>query len=146
MLTTDWLKRAVNDSSELSKQGSNDEALRLLDGSIQTALGANKINWVQTLCRHASVIADSVGDLASVRRYRELAVQHAPNDAQNLYGLADVLSRQGEAEKARDVAAKSYGLVGNSGDELNRALTELLLKRWPELKNSERPKSGPERS
>jgi tetratricopeptide (TPR) repeat protein len=139
MLTVDWLKRAVNDSSELSKRGNNDEALKLLDASIRTALGANKVSWVQTLCRHASAIADFAGDLASVRRYRELAVQHAANDAQNLYGLADILLRQGDAEIARSMATKAYALIRESSDELDRGLAELLIKRWPELKNPTRP-------
>jgi hypothetical protein len=132
-VTLEWLKRAVHDSSELSKQGNNDEALKLLAVSVHTALKANKINWVQTLCSHASAIADSAGDLLSVRRYRGLAVQHAPN-AQNLYGWADVLLREGDAETARSMAAKAYDLIRESSDELDRALAELLIKRWPELK------------
>src|SRR5512146_760881 len=84
--TNEWLKRRVRDSSELSKAGRANAALELLTVSIHTALKANRLNWAQTLCRHASAIADSIGDLASVRLYRGLAVQHAPNDAQNFYG------------------------------------------------------------
>lgn len=136
-VTLEWLKRAVHDSSELSKQGNNDEALKLLAVSVHTALKANKINWVQTLCRHASAIADSAGDLLSVRRYRGLAVQHAPN-AQNLYGWADVLLREGDAETAKSMAANAYDLIRESSDELERALAELLIKRWPELKKPSR--------
>ena len=136
-LTIEWLKRRVRDSSELSKAGRANDALKLLAVSIHTALKANKVNWFQTLCRHASVIADSIGDLASVRRYRRLAVQHAPN-AQNLYGWADVLLREGDAETARSMAAKAYDLIRESSDELDRGLAELLIKRWPELKNPTR--------
>ncbi len=134
-VTIEWLKRRVRDSSELSKAGRANDALKLLAVSIHTALKANKVNWFQTLCRHASVIADSIGDLASVRRYRRLAVQHAPNDAQNLYGLADILEREGETEFARSMAAKAYDLIRDSGDVLDRSLAELLIKRWPELQN-----------
>lgn len=133
--TIDWLKRRVRESSELSKASRVNDALELLAVSIHSALKANKINWVQTLCRHASVIADSIGDLASVRRYRGLAVLHAPNDAQNLYGLADILLRQGDTKNAKTMAATAYGLIRQSSDELDKALAELLIKRWPELKN-----------
>lgn len=133
--TIDWVKGRVRESSELSKASRANDALELLAVSIHSALKADKINWVQTLCRHASVIADSIGDLASVRRYRGLAMLHAPNNAKNLYGLADILLRQGDTENAKTMAATAYGLIRDSSDEMDRALAELLVKRWPELKN-----------
>ena len=66
----DTVKRAIRESTELSKQGDNQRALRILDESIADALRENHDRWVRVLSRHASAISDSMADLTLVRPNR----------------------------------------------------------------------------
>jgi tetratricopeptide (TPR) repeat protein len=131
----DLLKRTINESSELSKRGENQRALKLLDDAIAEAIRENRSIWVCTLSRHASVIADEMGDLHLVRRYREQCLVRDPDNPFTLSSLADVLHRQGEDDLARQFATKSYRLSMQRDTELDRALVESLLKTWPDIQN-----------
>jgi hypothetical protein len=64
------LKQVIDDSSELSRRGEHKRALKLLDDAIADAVEAKRHIWVCTLSRHASALADEVGDLRIVREYR----------------------------------------------------------------------------
>ncbi|HSY64350.1 MAG TPA: hypothetical protein VK829_07110 [Terriglobales bacterium] len=134
MVAIDRLKNAINNSSELSERGQNRKALTLLDDEIAHAVGENKNIWVCTLSRHASVIADQMGDLGLVRRYRELCLAHDPDNPLTLLGLAEVLDRQGEKALAKDYAIRSYQLSAQRGTpELDCAVMESISKQWPEI-------------
>ncbi len=63
VMEIDLLKSVINGSSELSKQGQNEKALRLLDDSIAEAIRTNRSMWIRVLSRHAAAISDSMGDL-----------------------------------------------------------------------------------
>lgn len=134
MSEVDQLKSVVNESSELSRLGENQKALKLLDDSIAQAMRENRSRWVQVLSRHAAVISDQMGDLGLARNYREQCLACDPDDPLALYTLADVLSRQGHPDLAKDYAVKSYQLAANSEEEDDRALIELIAKRWPEIR------------
>ena len=139
MAKIDALKRIVQDSTELSKAGEPRQALKLLDESIEEAIREQRPGWVRVLSRHASVIADSVGDLQRARYYCEQVLSHAPESPGALYALADVLFREGETEKARTYAIKCYRVsVIGSGEE-NKALVELLRERWPDSNRGDEP-------
>ena len=133
MVTSDRLKRVINQSSELSKQGNHPEALQLLDDEIAHAVRESRGIWVCTLRRHASAIADQMGDLGLVRRYREQCLAHDPDHPLTLLSLAEVLDRQGEGALAREYALKSYQLSVRRGTELDRAVVESISKQWPEI-------------
>jgi tetratricopeptide (TPR) repeat protein len=133
MAEIDLLKRVINDSSELTKRGENQAALRLLDDAIEEAVRDNRSLWVCTLSRHASAIASEMGDLRLVRRYREQCLIRDPDNPLALFSVADILRRQGEEDLARRYAAKAYRFSVNSQTELDRALIESLLKAWPDV-------------
>jgi hypothetical protein len=63
MVPVDRLRRTINDSSELSKLGENQQALKLLDDEIAQAIRENRKVSICVLSRHAAVIADQMGDL-----------------------------------------------------------------------------------
>jgi len=75
MLTLDEIKKAVHDSSELSKQGENVEAMKLLDERINQAVKSHYSRAMQILCRHASVIAEHSGHLQEAKRYRKMLAE-----------------------------------------------------------------------
>jgi Tfp pilus assembly protein PilF len=129
------LKRAVNESSHLSKRGEHLKALKVLDDAIAEAVKENRPVWICVLSRHASVLADQMGDLALVRAYSEQCLRHDPDNPLALLGLADVLHRQGEHGLARQYALKSYRISSQRDTELDRAVVESLLKTWPDLQN-----------
>lgn len=133
MSQLDRLKRAINDSSELSKAGENEKALDLLDASITDAIRENLNTWVCTLSRHAAVISDYMGDLRRARGYYERAVKHDPDNTITLYSLADVLRRLGEIDSAKQCAVRCYQLSTQRDNDLDRNVVESLLKTWPEL-------------
>jgi hypothetical protein len=133
MAAIDRLKGIINESSELSKQGNNSKALDLLDDEIALAIRQSRGTWVCTLSRHASVIADQMGDLGLVRRYREQCLAHDPDNPLTLLSLAEVLDRQGEDALAKEYAVKSYQLSVRRDTELDRAVVESISKQWPEI-------------
>ena len=129
----DLLKAAIGESNVLWKRGQHQEALKILDDSIVKAKQENRGRWIKILSRHASVICRSLGDLGLERRYSEQAVAYQPDDALALFGLADVLFRQSQPDLAKRYAIKSYALVAHSNTDMDRALAELLTKKWPEV-------------
>ena len=72
-----------------------------LDDCIAKAKLEKRSIWVKVLSRHASVISDSMGDLALTRGYVEQVLAYEPEDAFALFKLADVLFGQGQADLAK---------------------------------------------
>ena len=135
MAEIDQLKRAIQRSSELAKSGEERKALKLLDDSLAEAIRNNRSRWVRILSRHAATLSDSIGDLELARHYFEQSLAIDPDDPAGLYGLADVLFRQGETERAKQYAARCYLLSEQRGQERDRALMAMIAERWPELRN-----------
>jgi hypothetical protein len=133
MHTLDDVKRVIQISSDLSQKGQDAAALRLLDESIAEVLKCNNRHWMRILSRHASVIADRLGDLTLVRHYREQTLTYSEDDPVALYGLADILFRQGETDKAKQYAASAYELCVRRSGEHDKSLLDLIAKRWPEI-------------
>ena len=132
----DEVKRIIDESSELSKHGKDQDALKLLDNAITSAVRENHVRWVTILSRHASAIADHSGDLRLAREYRERCAAHEPDNPLTLSSLADVLHRQGENLLARQYAVKAYQLSIQRDTELDRGIVESLLQTWPDLAQS----------
>jgi tetratricopeptide (TPR) repeat protein len=129
----DELIKITHESTELWESGQPQKAFKLLDDAIAEAIRANRSNWVRTLALHAAVLSDFMGDLRLARRYREDCLSQDPDDPMALYGLAKVLSRQGEADLAKEYATKAYKLFMQRGTELDHAMLEGIMKHWPDL-------------
>jgi hypothetical protein len=52
-----------------------------------------------------------------------------------LYGLAKTLQRTGEKELAARYAGKCYDSIQDSKSEFDRALLDMVVANWPELRN-----------
>jgi hypothetical protein len=133
MSELDQLARAMRDSNELWQLGKSHEALNVLDGSIKEAIRQKKDEWVQVLCRHAALISESTNDLLRAKHYNEQALVYGPDNPMALYGLAKVLSEQGEPELAKQYAIKCRHVVRHSSNNIYQGLLDLLDKRWPEI-------------
>ena len=129
----DQLTRAMRDSNEFWQAGDPQRALRILDQSIQDAIRQKKDQWVEVLGRHAALISESIGDLPQARQYNEQVLRYGPDNPMALYGLAKVLSEQGEIELARQYAVRCREAVARSGNEIHQGVLELIAKRWPEI-------------
>jgi hypothetical protein len=126
-------KDAVTSSTKLSKQGDNDEALRLLDGAIVTASKENDRQWVLTLSHHAAVISNFLGNLSRVKHYYQQSLAFNPENPRALSGLADVAKQEGELELAKEYAARCYNALIEGDDFLKKERLETLLKKWPDV-------------
>jgi hypothetical protein len=133
MSELDILKRLVNESSELSKRGEHLKALEILDDGIARAVRENRPIWIRVLSRHASALADEMGDLGLVREYRERCAADDPDNPLALCSLANVLHRLGEDDLGKQHALRSYRLSSRLDTEVHRALVESLLQMWPDL-------------
>jgi hypothetical protein len=130
----DLLKDTIEESSELWKRGQHQDALKLLDDCIADAKQETRTLWIKILSMHASVISESMGDLGLVRRYCEEVLAYEPENALALFKLADVLFQQCQTDLAKEYAVKSYRLVANSNTTFDRGLAELLVAKWPEIR------------
>lgn len=127
------MTHAIQESTRLSQNGEPLKALELLDNSIAIAVRENWQRALQTISRHAAIIAESNGDLVRAKFYNEQTLAYAPENPMALYGMAKILSEQGEVELARQYAARCYEVSLRGGTEIDRARVELLGTRWPEF-------------
>jgi tetratricopeptide (TPR) repeat protein len=129
----DHMTYAVQESTRLSQNGEPLKAMELLDSSIVEAIRENWNHALPTISRHAAIIAESSGDLARAKFYNEQTLAYAPDNPMALYGMAKILSQQGEIELARQYASRCYEASLRGGTEIDRARVELLGKHWPEF-------------
>lgn len=133
MAEPDPLRRAIRDSSELSKEGQKEKAIKVLDDSLAQAIRENRTSWVRVLCHHAAVIADSMNDLGLAQHYYELSLRYGPDNPTSLYGLASVLERLGQTELAKRYASQCYQVSLRGGTDIDRGRIELIARTWPEI-------------
>ena len=74
------MTHAVQASTRLSQNGEPLKALELLDNSIAIAVRENWHRALQTISRHAAIIAESSGDLARAKFYNEQTLAYAPEN------------------------------------------------------------------
>ena len=133
----DRLRSAVNSSIELTKSGEYRQALRLLDDAISEATRDGENRFVPTLCHHAAVICRSQRDLQTATHYYEQSLTCNPENPRALYGLAVVVFEEGQADRAKQYAARCYrSLLENDDYRFKTELLDLVLQLWPELANS----------
>jgi Tfp pilus assembly protein PilF len=140
----DRVKQAVRESAAFSTNGEFAKALKVLDDALAEAVNQNNPHWVRILSHHAAAICDYMGNLDLAASYYKLSLAHAPDNPMALYGLADVLFKQGETQDARQYALRCYVSSVRLGGRESRAFAELLAKRWPELGPSETAGQGEE--
>jgi len=124
---------AISASTKLTQQNDNEEAFRLLDSAIAMAISEQENRWVLTLCHHAAIISNFLGNLPRVKHYYEKSLEFNSENPRALAGLADVAKEQGELELAKEYAVRCYKALTEGDDFLNDARLETLLKKWPEL-------------
>lgn len=129
----DHMTHAVQESTKLAQSGEPLKALELLDNSIAVAARENWNRALETISRHAAIIAESTGDLTRAKSYNEQTLARAPENPMALYEMAKILSEQGEIERARKYASRRYQVSVRGGTEIDRARVELLGKHWPEF-------------
>jgi tetratricopeptide (TPR) repeat protein len=134
MSDLEQLKEIIRRSSELSKSGRNGEALSLLEESLKRAMRQREVQSTRILSQHAAVISDAIGDPERMTHFYELLLASSPDDPMALYGMATALRRRGETERAKEYATKSLKALRDSEPEMNRALIEMILDSWPEIK------------
>jgi Tfp pilus assembly protein PilF len=133
MSDLDQLKGIIQQSHKLSRQGHPAKGLALLDDSLSRAVQENRVAWIRTLCRHAAVISDAMGNQQQATNYYKKSLASNPNDPVALYGLAQALRRQGETVAAKECASKCYRVVLHTEAPVRQLLMEMILEDWPEL-------------
>jgi tetratricopeptide (TPR) repeat protein len=127
------LRDIMSQSIELSKAGKIEEALDVLDKFLAKDNHKNAAIEIPIVSRHAEVLADVIGDRPRVRRYHEMILPYASDQAFAFYNLAQLYLRDSLADEARKWAIKSYELCGPQGTEANQDLSSAILKQWPDI-------------
>lgn len=110
------------------------EALKLLDESIAEAIRERQISWIRTLCHHAAVISNFMGNSQLEKQYCEQSLVFNAENPRALYGLAKIAREQGEVEIAKQYAARCHKAIIEGDDEIVKAgLLDLVMMHWPEL-------------
>jgi tetratricopeptide (TPR) repeat protein len=133
MLTFDEIRHAVGESSKLSLDGRQEEALVVLDRELAKAVSCRCGMAIRVLAMHASVLSESIGDLDAAKLYLEKVLSYEPGNPLALYGRAHILKKQGRTAEAKEVAQRLYSSVRASNTEETRGLEELLVCEWPEI-------------
>jgi tetratricopeptide (TPR) repeat protein len=133
MLTFAEIRKAIGESSELSLDGRQKDALAVLDRALTKAEGCSSGMAIRLLAMHASVLSESTGDLDAAKLYLERVLSYEPENPLALYATANILRKQGRTTEAKDVAQRLYSSVRASNTEEARGLKELLLCVWPEI-------------
>ena len=124
----------MTSSTKLMGEGLNEQALVLLDEAIVEAVRQQDSLWIRVLCRHASIVANFLGNFHLERQYHEQSLAFNPEDPSALYGLAKVALKLGEPEIAKRYAARCHEAILQSDDEIvKQGLLGMVLKDWPEV-------------
>jgi tetratricopeptide (TPR) repeat protein len=125
---------AVTESTKLTQQSQNEEALRLLDDAIAIAMSENENRWVLTLSHHAAVISNFLRNFSREKHYYEKSLEFNPENPIALYGLAEVALKQGQTDLAKQYAKRSYDATVQGDDEMAKhGLLDLIAMKWPDI-------------
>ena len=118
----------------LSKVGEHQTAFEVLDRAIEELGKQGDKSSVVTLCHHAAILAGFASNTSRVKHYYGQSLAVDPDNAQALYGLADVALEKGETEVARQYAMRCHAALLQSEDGLiKQGLLELVGKHWPDI-------------
>ncbi len=115
-----WCKfrDGITESARLLKHNDPQQALSLLDELLAQAIQENEASWVCTLCHHAAIISNFLGNQELVEHYYRQSLVFVPENPAALYGLAKVERERGELETARQYAARCYKAIIHGDDEI----------------------------
>jgi tetratricopeptide (TPR) repeat protein len=127
---------AMRKSLDLAKEGQPQEALRILDEAIEQATEEKRGRWIVTLCRHATVLANTMGDIRRETKYAEQALPHADDYRFACYNFAQLLLRGGDVSRAERYAREAHKLALAQGTEADRDLIAAIRQQWPNLSDN----------
>jgi hypothetical protein len=133
MTEINQFRQVMTSSLKLMREGLNEQALGLLDEAIVEAVRLQDALWIRMLCRHASVVANFLGNLQLEKQYNEQCLSVSPEDPIALYRLAEVSLKLGEPEVAQQHAKRCYEAILRSDDVVKEGLLDMVLKNWPEV-------------
>ncbi len=121
------------DSLQFAQKGEAEKAFSILDSAVQRATEEDHVTWIQIFSRHAAVVAHIAGDRRREIRYTEMALPYAKDYSFAIYNFAQLLLLDGQADLAKQYAAKAYELSASGARDADRDLLEALLRQWPEI-------------
>lgn len=138
-METEWPDRVhtmMINTVDLIQRGETEHAFGDIDRTLADALHDNQELWVQTLCKHAAVMAHAAGDRDREIRYTKQALPFAKDRQFALYNLAELLLRDGQLGAAEQYATEAYQLSVSEGTADNRELSAAILRLWPSITGS----------
>jgi tetratricopeptide (TPR) repeat protein len=118
---------------EFSKAGQKEQALDVVDEALAEAIHENRGTWALILCRHASVLAHSMGDHPRQIQYEERALPFAKEYRFAAYNFAQLLLKQGQVARAEQYANEVFKLSITGTTDADRDLVAAILKQWPNI-------------
>jgi tetratricopeptide (TPR) repeat protein len=123
----------IRKSLEFSKAGQKEQALDVVDEALAEAIHENRGTWALILCRHASVLAHSMGDHPRQIQYEERALPFAKEYRFAAYNFAQLLLKQGQVARAEQYANEAFKLSITGTTDADRDLVAAILKQWPNI-------------
>lgn len=132
----DRVHRVLISTLNLIQRRETEQAFDEIDQTLVDALHDDQEVWVQTLSKHAAVMAHAVGDRDREIRYTKQALPYAKDRQFALYNLAELLLRDGQTGTAEQYATEAYQLSLAEGTADNRELATAILRLWPSITGS----------
>ncbi len=132
----DRVHEVMMSTIDLIQRGETEQAFVELDRALADALRDKQEAWVQTLCKHAAVMALAAGDRSREIHYTKQALPFARDRQFALYNLAKVLRLDGQIDLAETYATEAYQLSIGEENQDNRDLAAVILKVWPHIAKS----------
>ena len=126
-------REVMRESVKLLTEGENEQALNVIDTAIAEAIHENHGRWALNLCRHAAIIAHSMGNYPRQIQYEEKALPFAEEYRFAAYNFAQLLSKHGQVDRAEQYADEAYKLSVAGTTDADRDLVAAILKQWPNI-------------
>jgi hypothetical protein len=126
-------REVLGQSVELLKGGEKEQALQVLDPAIAEAIQQNHGRWASLLCRHAAVVARSMGDRQRQIQYEEQALPFAKDYRFAAYNFAQLLLSDGQLIRAEYYASEAYRQSMTRATDADSDLRAAILRQWPNV-------------
>jgi tetratricopeptide (TPR) repeat protein len=123
----------IRESLKLLRAGEKEQALNIIDEALAEAIAKNHKRWASTLCRHAAIIAHSMGDYSRQVHYEEKALPFAEDFKFAAYNFSLLLLQHGQVDRAERFAEQAYTLSVTGTTDTDRDLVAAILKQWPNI-------------
>jgi hypothetical protein len=104
-----------------------------VEEALAEAIHENRDTWALILCRHAAVLAHSMGDHDRHIHYEERALPFAKEYRFAAYNFAQLLLKHGQVDRAERYADEAYKLSLTGTTDADRDLVAAILKQWPNI-------------